>query len=526
MNSQMFNLYKEFCRQMMINNMNFHNNNNWCFNNLNNNFNICGNKNMNNCMNNNMQMNLMNNQMNNKMQMNFMNNGMNCNMNNIQMNNMKNFMNNNMKMNIMNNPMNNNMHMNMINNPMNNNNLKMNMMNRCMNNNFQMNMMNNNFINNSGNFNNLGGNMNNINNSNFILGNASNSIESFTNSFSNLNLGNSCDFPNNWNNPLNNNINNQNNFPIFRNFTFNNKNNFMNSLNDKNKEITIKFTFMACQVFLVKAKMNEKFSDVIKKFEKKQCPDPLKKHLSIPLFNGQKIKNIDQTLSEIGIKDNSLVLFIINNKDNNYKKMKNKEKKQHKLTEDELIQVKKWLDEYEAMKKIKSMLKSNNNKNSNDNNLIFFDDRESINNFMDFVMKKEQCGSITVKEHKHKLVYCLTDFKWKCNLCNKNYTKNGARYFCSICDFNMCDECHSKGNYTKKKVFPDGVTPSNTSVNIKFFKTDYHNHRLVYCRSSRAVIGYNGWICDNCRDNFENDIWSFFCTNCDFDICCSCAGFH
>ena len=64
------------------------------------------------------------------------------------------------------------------------------------------------------------------------------------------------------------------------------------------------------------------------------------------------------------------------------------------------------------------MFKNNNNKDSTDNNLIFSDDRESINNFMDFVMKKEQCGSITIKEHKHKLVYCLTDFKWKCNLCH------------------------------------------------------------------------------------------------------------
>ena len=45
-----------------------------------------------------------------------------------------------------------------------------------------------------------------------------------------------------------------------------------------------------------------------KKFKKKQCPDQLKEHLSIPLYEGQKITNMDQTLSEIGIKDNSLVI--------------------------------------------------------------------------------------------------------------------------------------------------------------------------------------------------------------------------
>ena len=153
------------------------------------------------------------------------------------------------------------------------------------------------------------------------------------------------------------------------------------------------------------------------------------------------------------------------------------------------------------------------------------DSRETQMNFLEFIKRKEQFGAIIVKEHKHKLVYCLTDFKWSCDLCKKKYQRKNARYFCSICNFNMCDECHSKGNYIKKKVFPEGVEPSNKFVNRKKLKTDYHPHNLVYCRSSRSVIGYNGWICDNCREEFDNEIWSFFCTNCDFDLCCSCAGF-
>ena len=140
--------------------------------------------------------------------------------------------------------------------------------------------------------------------------------------------------------------------------------------------------------------------------------------------------------------------------------------------------------------------------------------------------EKERSQAIFATEHKDKLVYCLTNFDWKCNVCNKNFTKKSARYFCSLCDFNMCDECHLKGKYTKKKVFPEGIKPSNPSVKEKFKDTDYHEHRLVYCRSSRSVIGYNGWICDNCREHFENEVWSFYCTNCDFDLCCSCVGYH
>ena len=259
---------------------------------------------------------------------------------------------------------------------------------------------------------------------------------------------------------------------------------------------------------------------------KKECPEELKDQMSIPLHGGLKI-NPEKTLSEIGVKNGQIILFIL---DGNSKKTKIKKKEEDdKLTEDEVKQIKKWLVEYEVMRFMKHLMKTfikkeGDNDNDNDN-IISLDSRESMQ-FIDYIREKEKCGSITVKEHDHKLVYCLTDFAWSCNLCKQKNEKKNARYYCSICNFNMCDECHSKGNYIKKKVFPDGVTPSNKSVKENFINAAYHEHRLVYCRSSRSVIGYNGWICDNCRDNFDNDEWSFFCTSCDFDLCCSCVGYH
>ena len=78
-----------------------------------------------------------------------------------------------------------------------------------------------------------------------------------------------------------------------------------------------------------------------------------------------------------------------------------------------------------------------------------------------------------------------------------------------------------------KKTFPKGTKPSNESVNIQFLETPYHEHRLAFCRSSRLFfVRYNPWYCDNCREQNTNDKWSFYCTLCDFDLCCSCCGFH
>ena len=342
-------------------------------------------------------------------------------------------------------------------------------------NNMNMNNMNMNNLNNMNLNNNLNTGVNNymnnnIRKSNTFKGNINfmNNMVNLSNSFDNMSQNN---LQNSWNSN-NNTINNQNQYSINRanssniNFNVNNNvmiNNFVNkNISNNNNEITIKFAFMACQVFNIKAKLNEKLCDVIKRFKDNECPNQLKEHLSIPLHGGQPIKDQNKTLSELGIKNQEIVLFIIKKKKDE-EKIDNKEKSEHKLTEDELIQIKKWLEEYEAMKFIKNMLNSQENiENENNGNLVALDTRESIHNFLDFVKQKERCGSITVKEHNHKLVYCITIHSWKCNLCNKKYDKKNARYYCSICDFNMCDECHSKGDYIKKKFFQKVLNPQMT----------------------------------------------------------------
>jgi hypothetical protein len=362
--------------------------------------------------------------------------------------------------------------------------------------------------------------------------NRENSINSLSNQFQNLNLNNKIN--------CNNNIicNNRQifspvckrstpnlnmiNFGPFNNFSNNiNINNFSNI---NNSQISMKFSFTGCLVFLVKGKLEERFCDVIKRFKENECPPDFRNELSVALHGGEVIKDRDKTLSELKIKDGDIILFIIKSKKEK-NKVYGKKGKKFNLSEDERIQVKKWLIEYKKMKYINEMVNNQNNIENNQN-LLVLNNRESLCNFMEFIRKKESQGFIRIKEHKHKLVYCLTIFGWQCNLCNNKYNKENARYYCSICNFNMCDNCHSKGEYIKKKPFPEGVKPTNKMVNKKYFKTDYHDHRLVYCRSSRNVIGYNGWICDNCRDQFDNDVWSFFCTNCDFDLCCSCLGYN
>ena len=278
--------------------------------------------------------------------------------------------------------------------------------------------------------------------------------------------------------------------------------NLVDNINNlqSNNEIKLRFAFTTGEAFFIDCKNEEKLSDIINRFKE---INNIKEPMNIAITNGDKIKDKEKKLNELGIENNQLILFISQIK-NNEKEIIEK-KKQFHLTEDEKIQLKKWLKEYKENKIINK--------------------EKDIDSFFKYTKQKEKISSIDVKEHPHKLVYCISILNWKCSLCDINYTKEKAKYYCCICDFNMCDKCHTKGEYIKKKIFPEGITPSNIDIKNPILKFNNHEHPLIYCRSSRSVIRYNTWICDICECKYKNDIWSFYCTQCDYDLCTKCAGF-
>ena len=89
----------------------------------------------------------------------------------------------------------------------------------------------------------------------------------------------------------------------------------------------------------------------------------------------------------------------------------------------------------------------------------------------------------------------------------------------------MCQNCHSKGNYLKKKAFPANINTFISTIINPFLESKHHEHKLVYCITSRSAIGYCGWFCSICKWSYDHEVWSFYWTNCDFDLCTHCAGF-
>ena len=495
-----------------INNPNFNNNIN-CMNNLN----YMNNLNTTIALNNTNNMNNMN-YMNNLNNMNYMNNmNSTINMNNINnMNNMNNFCPN---------AMNNNMHQNLtrrmslpnIQNTCFFPNCQQNFFNpRASMNINQMNQMNPlnqiNPMNQMNQVNNLMCSFNNLSLSNNFINNTNMSNMSTMNSVNNL--ANSCNLSNSGNLTNSGNIN-----VLMSSLT----------LEDPNKDININFRFINSQIFSIKAKSFEKLKDVVKRFKNKECPEELQNSLSICICHGEKVDQ-EKTLKELNIKEGEQILFM----DKSNKTEENEEKEnEYELTDKEKeflnIMKNKYMAEIIVKKKIpikKNKNNQNDKKEAEDSGNEGDGEDEDIPTFLQFLRIKDRGQAIAVNEHNHKLVYCMTRLDWTCNICNKNYKKEDLKYYCSLCNYNMCQECHEKGKYFMKKSFSPNISLANPKIDRDIFQTDYHEHKLVYCRTSRSFIYLNGWICDNCRENFHNNKWSFYCTICDFDLCGECCGFN
>ena len=130
-----------------------------------------------------------------------------------------------------------------------------------------------------------------------------------------------------------------------------------------------------------------------------------------------------------------------------------------------------------------------------------------------------------IKEHKHKLIYSKTNFDWICNECNSGKSKTESRLFCSICDYNMCNNCRKEKKYYKIVNIPSSALPSNNKNSILFISFSGHKHRLAYYRTKRSTY-HKRWICDECKEKFDNKIWTFYCTKCDYDLCSNCAQYE
>ena len=124
---------------------------------------------------------------------------------------------------------------------------------------------------------------------------------------------------------------------------------------------------------------------------------------------------------------------------------------------------------------------------------------------------------IRSSKHNHGLVLLYSNYNWTCKICNSSKAKTEFKYHCSLCDFNICINCIENNSKYPLNSY------EHKQINLKKYKFPQHRHELLFCRSSRHNNELNIWSCDLCKRLFYNQAWSFYCTCCDYDMCVICA---
>jgi hypothetical protein len=354
-------------------------------------------------------------------------------------------------------------------------------------------------------------NENNMNNNNRINNNNVNDNNMNNNYLSNNNNDNKFSFNlNALNRPTKQNMNNIRS-AMSNYFKSSNSNGDNNKNIDLNKEISFKFSFNNNQTFNIKAKLSDKFEDIVKKFREGQCPQELKYNLSLAFNKNVKI-NFDKNIHENNIKEGDIISF------ESYMRRNKKNSKGDSEIE-RLVQ--KWYEEYEANQQIEyfAILQSL----PEGEEIPPFNSLINKEEFMNFVIQKTKAVGISVKEHPHRLVDCLTNYDWKCDICQINYSKKEPTHLCTLCDYNMCSKCRKEKNYEHSSSFPEIIIPSDEKIN-KFIDSPLHHHRLAYCRYNFAFINLSSWECSLCEEEYESDIWPLYCSLCNYKLCYKCSG--
>lgn len=175
-----------------------------------------------------------------------------------------------------------------------------------------------------------------------------------------------------------------------------------------------------------------------------------------------------------------------------------------------------------------------NPKKRPDANLLF----EGFHGLMDFwadceemnekILKKYRIGDKAYVDcHEHLLTLSndkMRQYKgnqWYCNFCNnqdKCFLSNTLSFNCISCNYDLCYKCIEvhNSNYVNNKMLEH--VPKGKKIYVKF-----HQHPLLL--SSKEERNYPGyyWICDICKFNASNYVYSFNCKKCTYDVCLNCC---
>ena len=123
-------------------------------------------------------------------------------------------------------------------------------------------------------------------------------------------------------------------------------------------------------------------------------------------------------------------------------------------------------------------------------------------------------GQRTLITHPHALTKCITPIRqgWKCDHCDTSFCNKKYSFYCTLCDFDFCDDNCRRPNTACRQ-----MTPHQTS---RFhFKSLLHKHSLVKIKIANRN---NHLKCFSCLKDIQPEKRFYYCTKCDFRLCEKC----
>ena len=142
-------------------------------------------------------------------------------------------------------------------------------------------------------------------------------------------------------------------------------------------------------------------------------------------------------------------------------------------------------------------------------------------------------SSIKILDHPHPLYSCLTPQRaqysqsWTCRKCGCNYTYNIPSFYCTACDFDLCQKCLIQYQLYQIELY-DYKNNSNNFNDIMInpndpnLRSNIHNHSMKLIQ----VINYNAnkynICCLKCKNKINSGDNFFYCSLCNFFVCNNC----
>ena len=160
-------------------------------------------------------------------------------------------------------------------------------------------------------------------------------------------------------------------------------------------------------------------------------------------------------------------------------------------------------------------------------NEINFNDRSNILSLINL--------PIVVPYHaQHPLINCKTPGRykgnncWTCNNCLANYSYNVPTFYCTACDFDLCQKCLlglnafmiAIYNYSKSNIYMN-----QQFKNVEYYKQNLHIHPIVRILREPTYTEVP-LKCNMCLIDIQRDEEFYFCSLCNYCICMNCYGMN